>query len=611
MSLPIHAYVPPVDDQLHALEVAGAGHIHASQFGLIGDGTIKKEDLKPFISAAGEFAAAKWAHTNALGDKGQVTWVENKEGYNETHFGPDLKKALEEYVIEGYTSVAGPAEYGGMGAPKAVSMTLTEIFNSANMGLSLGPLLSEAAVEALELCANENVKNMFMERLIAGENFGTMLLTESDSGTALEKVKVSAAKNEDGTYNLNGQKIFITFGEHDASENIIHMVLARTGSMEQGTKGLSLFAVPKYMVDENGAKTEKRNGIESIELHEKMGIHSSPTHVMELGGDKGPAVGYLVGKEGEGMKNMFIMMNNARQRVGISSVGLAERALQAGIRYSAERKQGNDIMTGEKDIPTIRHPNQREDVLISHAKIMASRMICYHAATMSDLAAHNDNPDVQQKAYRMAGLFTPVAKSGSTKMGYEVATTALEMTGGYGFMEESGFSQYVRDAMIPKIYEGTNAIQEMDLMGRKLLHDRGATMMQWIAESKAELKKISSDHEIFAGALYGLECMKAATEHVLTLGGEGKIDQDMALAETYLNLFDRVAGGVMMARSVLVAGDKEPSPNTEYYIQQARIYADNILPETHGLLRKIGHSGHAVLEANTDHLLNQYHAQMG
>ncbi|MCB1532112.1 MAG: acyl-CoA dehydrogenase [Alphaproteobacteria bacterium] len=599
-------YKVPMDEILHALEVAGAKNVDIQDFSGSGD---FEDNLRFFFDGFAKLAADKWAPTNLemhlnkdmhpkliLGENGE---------YNRVELHSVHKDILREANNLGLSALPLPEEYDGFDTPWTLCMPLTEIFNAANTSAALQILLTQGAAEALAEHGNQEIRDMFLRKMASAEIAGTMLLTEPEAGSDLAHVALKAAPQTDGTYHLSGaSKIFITYGEQDLTKNIAHLVLARTGAKDLGTKGISLFVVPKFMVDAQGNSTGQHNGIEVSSIYEKMGIHGSPTCQMEFGGTKGPAVGYLVGELNMGMNHMFVMMARARINVGMQGVGIAERAYQAGMIFAENRKQGTNVATGEKKVSINQHPDVRRMLMVSKAKIAAARMTCYYAAVQLDKAKKGD-----KEAESKLALFTPMVKAGPTDMAVEVASEMMQVAGGMGYVEETGFAQMLADVRITPIYEGTNGIQALDLVGRQLAKDYtgpGQTMFKWINSSASKIQKSNEVHE---QVLKCLNALSDATQFILGKGQEAfknpsKAELFVAPATDYLRLFEIAAGGVLMLESIKVAQEKNNPILLQQSCELAEIYAHNVVAQYDFLLHKIKNGADAVLKADMQSFKN-------
>jgi 3-(methylthio)propanoyl-CoA dehydrogenase len=511
---------------------------------------------------------------------------------------PGFRDAYDQYVAAGWGGVPFPADYGGGEFPWTVGVALQEVLTAANVSFSMCPLLTQGAIDMLLQHGNEEQKERYLPKMVTGEWAGTMNLTEPQAGSDLGALTTRAVPAEDGTWRISGQKIFITFGEHDLTENIIHLVLARAPAAPPGTKGISTFIVPKYLVNEDGSLGE-RNGVQCLSIEHKMGVHASPTCVMEYD----DAVGYLVGEVNQGMRYMFTMMNTARLAVGVQGVALGERAYQQAQAYAHERRQGRapGAPPGEQSL-IVELPDVRRMLLTMRALNEAMRCLVYANAECLDLASYHPDEAVRQWRQELADLLTPITKGWCTDTGVEVTSLAIQVFGGMGYIEETGVAQHYRDARIAPIYEGTNGIQAMDLVGRKLPMREGGVITDFLAQiegTASEIKESSS--ESLAGIGDRLVAAHAALAEATTwLMRHGLEDPNNALAGAtpYLRMWGIVAAGWLMARSALIARQQldaggaatRAAPGTEQLEQKivtARFYCDQILPQAAGLVSAV------------------------
>lgn len=503
------------------------------------------------LEEAGKLASGVLAPLNESGDKEGARWVDG-----EVKAASGFKEAYQEYQQGGWNAVPFDPAFGGQGLPWVLSFPIQEMWQAANMSFGLCPLLNQGAVEALLHHGAKELQDEYLPKLISGEWTGTMNLTEPQAGSDLALLRSKAERAGDGTYRIFGQKIFITYGDHDMAGNIIHLVLARLPDAPEGVKGISLFVVPKFMKDGS------RNDVACVSIEHKLGIHASPTCTMQFG-DKGGAVGYLVGKENEGLKYMFTMMNNARLSVGLQGVAISERALQAAKFYAADRKQGKALSGGSETVSIDVHPDVKRMLLTMESLTMAGRALAYEAAFNLDKAKTGDK-DAQARV----DLMTPVVKSWCTDNAVEVASLGVQVHGGMGFIEETGAAQYYRDARILPIYEGTNGIQANDLVFRKLMRDEGEALRDWIIEMK-----LSGLSETMLKAVALLEI--ASTR----IGQKAGQSEELAMiAVPYLQLLGYVAGGYMLER--IVKADDATKPVYEFYLC-------HVLPRIYGLAETV------------------------
>ena len=522
--------------------------------------------------------------------------VRNADGSVTTPDG--FKEAYQAYVGAGWGGVPFPPEYGGGGFPWLVGITTQEILTSANMAFSMCPLLTQGAIDMLLHHGDEEQRETFLPKMVSGQWSGSMNLTEPQAGSDVGALSTKAVLQDDGTYRLTGQKIFISFGEHDMAENIIHLVLARTPDAPPGTKGISCFIVPKFLLDSDGNPGE-RNDVTCVAIEHKMGIKASPTCVLAFGDQGDGAVGYLIGDEHAGMRYMFTMMNNARLSVGIEGLSLAERAYQMALEHARERKQGRapGAPAGEQS-PIIEHPDVRRMLLTMRAYIEAVRGLLYANAEAIDHANHAPDDAGRTAGQELADLLTPLSKAWGTDVGVEVTSLAIQVFGGMGFIEETGVAQHYRDARIAPIYEGTNGIQALDLVGRKLPMRGGAVVGDFLARLDAldgELAEAAASDD--TGTLESVRerlaearaTLGSATDWLLQHGLADPVDA-FAGATPYLRLFALTAGGWVMARQALAAVRAQvgaASGEVAFLDQKARtarFYCEQLLPQVLGLL---------------------------
>ena len=573
---------------------------------LPGYGEATPDLIDAILEEAGKLASEVLAPLNKSGDE-EGCVLEN--GVVRTPKG--FREAYARFVEGGWNGVPFDPEYGGMGLPYLVTAATFEIWQAANMAFAICPTLTQAAVELLTVHGSDDLKAVFMEKLVSGVWSGTMNLTEPQAGSDLSKVRTKAVKDAaDGSYRLTGQKIFITHGEQDFTENIIHMVLARSPDGPDGIKGLSLFVVPKFLVKDDGALGE-RNDLRCVSLEHKMGINASPTCVMSFGDDAdntGGAVGYLLGKENRGIEYMFTMMNNARLAIGIEGVGVAERAYQHARAYAADRLQGG----GDTAVSIDHHPDVRRMLLSMRAQTEAIRALDYYAAAALDTAKRHPEEAVRQEKQALVDLLIPVVKAWSTDTGIDVANTGIQVFGGAGYIEESGAPQFLRDVRITAIYEGTNGIQALDLVGRKVARDQGVAAKALISDIQAldgDLSEKSGDDlEVIRAALAdAVRALSEATDWIVKTHPENP-DAVAAGAVPYLRLFGIVAGGWMMARAALAAenhlsqggGGQDGSDFFPAKIVSARFFADQFLIQAASLAATVTRGWNAVSRFKPD-----------
>lgn len=571
-------YTAPVKDITSALnDIAGLPELIES--GLFPD--VESDLVAAILEEAGKFASEQIAPLNRQGDEEGATFADGS-----VSMPAGWRSVYEQWCEAGWGSLPGPTEFGGQGLPVLLSMAVSEMWQSANVAFGLNPLLTQGAVEALFHYGSDELKAAYLEKMVSGEWSGTMQLTEPHAGSDLSKLKTMAVPQDDGSYLLTGTKIFITYGEHDLVDNIIHMVLARTPDAPEGTRGISLFLVPKYLVKSDGSLDE-RNDIHSVSIEHKMGIHASPTSVMQMG-DHGGAKGWLVGELHRGLFAMFTMMNRARLAIGVQGVAIAERAYQQALDYAKERKQGTDMEGNE--VAIVAHPDVQRMLLSMKSKTAAARAICTMTARMIDLAERSRDDDARSRANNMASLLTPVAKAYATDIGVEVASEGVQVHGGMGFIEETGAAQHLRDARIGPIYEGTNGIQAIDLVTRKLPLEDGATMQRHIDGLKEIIADIKTSNLPSFGNMAlcledAVDALEAATAWMLT-AIKSNPPGALAGATPYLKAFGVTSGGVWLAKAALAktrSGEDERTGDATV----ARYYAEMHAVEVPGLSKAI------------------------
>ncbi|HED14496.1 MAG TPA: acyl-CoA dehydrogenase [Gammaproteobacteria bacterium] len=550
--------------------------------------------IEAVLGEAGRLATEVLSPLNRTGD---VSHSQLQNGEVVTPEG--WKEAYRLFVDGGWNSLAVDTEYGGQGLPWLVSTAVQELWAGANMSFGLCPLLTQGAVEALIRHGSKDLQARYLENMISGEWTGTMNLTESQAGSDLAAIKTMAVPEGDH-YRLHGQKIFITYGDHDLTENIIHMVLAKTPGAPSGVKGISLFLVPRNLLDEQG-KPGQENDVTTVSLEHKMGIHASPTAVLSYGDGDG-AVGYLVGEIHEGLKYMFVMMNLARNAVGVQALGVAERSWQQALAYASERVQGQALEGGKSGVPIIEHPDVQRMLLSMKSQVEAMRALDYYTALQLDCALREADPDQRQASQALYDFLTPVVKGWSTETAAQVVSTGLQVHGGMGYIEETGAAQLHRDVRITTIYEGTTGIQAADLMGRKLLRDRGQTAQMLITQMRQEQEASrASDPHLATTLGQAIDALEQATQSLLGKAAAGKLRNVFAVSVPYLMLWGVVGGGWLLIRSARIAAVKLQQPQADRnYLQgkitSARFFADHQLTLTMGLATTV-ESGDATLAA--------------
>ncbi len=563
------------------------------------------------IDEAGRFMADVLAPLNRVGD--QQGSALGPDGVN-TPEGFD--KAYEQYVEAGWGSVPFDPEFGGGGFPWLVALAIQELLASANISFSLCPLLTQGAIEMLSHHGSSDQQLRYLPKMVSGEWTGTMNLTEPQAGSDVGALTTRAVRQDDGSYRLSGTKIFITYGDHDLADNIIHLVLARTPDAPPGTKGISCFIVPKYLVNADGSLGD-HNDVTTVSLEHKLGIHASPTCVLSYGegayGDGGGAVGFLVGEENEGMRYMFTMMNNARLSVGLQGLALGERAYQLAVDYAIERRQGRAVgaPAGEPS-PIVDHADVRRMLLTMRAYNEAMRALLYYNARAIDLGEHHPDPDERQRQSELAALLIPISKAWSTDLGNVVTSIGIQVHGGMGYIEESGAPQHLRDARIAGIYEGTNGIQALDLVGRKLPTAGGAVVGRLLDEMSGLDADLAAAGEDLGGARSHLaQTVAVLRETTGWLGEHGLAEPNDAFAGAtpYLEMFGTVVGGWLLAKSALAARELLAGDDTSYdrsfleaKVETARFYCEQLLPKAIGLAPSVTAGARPLFALSTDQL---------
>jgi alkylation response protein AidB-like acyl-CoA dehydrogenase len=586
-------YVAPLKDMKFVLhELAGLSEVAK----LPGHAEATRDTVDAILEEAARFAAEVLDPLNQPGDREGSSL---SDGRVRTPKG--FREAYLKFAEGGWVSLPFEPDWGGQGLPKLVATPVDEMWTSANMSFSLCPLLTQGAVHALLLRGSPALQRTFMPRMVAGEWTGTMNLTEPQAGSDLALVKTRALREGDH-YRISGQKIFITYGEHDFTEQIVHLVLARTPDAPEGVKGISLFVVPKLLVQADGALGE-RNGVRCVSLEHKLGIHASPTAVMAYD----DAVGYLVGEENRGLEYMFIMMNAARFGVGLEGVAIAERAFQRALAFAKERLQGRDLATG-RTAPIIRHPDVRRMLMLMKSQTEAMRALAYVVAASLDFAHKSPDPEMRKRHQAFVDLMIPVVKGWSTETGIEIASLGLQIHGGMGFIEETGAAQHLRDARITTIYEGTTGIQANDLLGRKIAREGGATAREWLRALQAfdgELAR-SGNAQVRALRSALAQGAGAVSDCVDFIVAEKNPHTAFAGAVPFLRLMGIVAGGWQMARAALAAEKLLDSGDRKFLeakIASARFFGDHVLVQAPALRDTVVKGGAAVMALADDQFL--------
>jgi acyl-CoA dehydrogenase len=574
-------YEAPIKDILLSL-IHGAGLKAAVQAGHYGD--FDGDITEAVLEEAGKFASDVLAPLNRVGDEHGIKLEAGK-----VTTAPGWPDAYKRWTDAGWNAVSGAESFGGQGLPLAINAACTEIWSASNAAFGLCPLLTLSAIEALDAHGSAELKQIYLFKLISGEWTGTMQLTEPQAGSDVGALRTRAERASDGTYRLKGTKIFITYGDHDMTDNIVHFVLARLPDAPAGTKGISLFLVPKFLVNADGS-LGARNDIYPSGVEHKLGMHASPTCTMTMG-DHGGAIGYLIGEENQGMRCMFTMMNQARLSVGLEGVGIADRAYQQALAYAQERRQGRAIGTGGNGSDAIiAHPDVKRMLIQMRAMTAAARTICYATAVALDVAVRAKDAKVRADGAARGALLTPIAKAFSTDIGNEVAYLGVQVHGGMGFIEETGAAQHCRDARITPIYEGTNGIQSIDLVTRKLAGNSGASVWALLAE----LKEIVSQVERLNDPAFGttgqklrdaLAALERASRWLLERVTSAPNDA-LAGATPYLRLFGATLGGCYLASEALAAR-AEQLGDPQRYVALARFFAENVAVQAPSLEKSV------------------------
>jgi alkylation response protein AidB-like acyl-CoA dehydrogenase len=579
-------YRAPIDDIMFTIEeVAGLGELAA----LDAFPGLDPEFVRGALDEAGRFCAEVIAPLHAASDAEGSRRNEDGSVTSPTGF----IEAYGKFVESGWPAAAFPEEWGGGGMPFTIGLAVQEMVTTADMAFSLCPMLTFGAIELLLEYGTEEQNATYLEKLITGEWTGTMVLTEPQAGSDVGALSTRAIRQDDGSYRITGQKIYITWGEHDLTDNIIHLVLARTPDAPPGTKGISCFIVPKYLVSADGSVGE-RNDVTCVSIEHKLGIHASPTCVLSFGDDGEGAVGYLIGEEQQGMRYMFTMMNNARLQVGLEGLGIAERALQKAAAFSRERRQGRAIGAPKTESsPIVEHPDVRRMLMLMRARVEAMRSVMYRNGLMIDLRHHGADEATRSRADELAAILTPISKAWGTDLGVECASLGIQVHGGMGYVEETGAARLLRDARIAPIYEGTNGIQADDLATRKLPLRGGDAVRELLAEMRQTAGEAASGELAdLAGPLEAaIDALTEASEWLLGRLGEAPNDAK-AGATPYLEMFGITAGGWLLAESALAAQRRLADANGDAAflrekIATARFYAAHELPRVAGLVGSV------------------------
>lgn len=589
-------YSAPIRDMQFVMrELAGLDEVAA----LPGNEEVSADLVDAILEEADKFASGVLAPLNWIGDQEGAKWVDG-----EVKTVPGWKDAYTQFSESGWAALAAEPEFGGQGLPALVGTAVTEMWNSANVSFTLCPMLTNGAIEALLLTGSDEQKAMYLPKMVSGEWTGTMNLTEPNAGSDLAAVRTKAEPQGDGTYKIFGQKIFITYGDHDLTENIVHLVLARLPDAPEGVKGISLFVVPKFMVNADGS-LGARNDVQCVSIEHKLGIHGSPTAVLAFG-DNGGAIGTLVGEPNRGLEYMFIMMNEARFAVGLEGLALSESAYQLARRYAKERIQGTEAgVRGGPKVAIIKHADVRRMLMWMRSHTEAMRALAFVVAAASDKAHRHADESVRAKNQAFVDLMIPVVKGWFTETSVDIASTGVQVHGGMGYIEETGAAQYFRDARITPIYEGTTAIQANDLIGRKVARDNGEVIGMVLAEMRAVGAQVAATEgdgfaAIGKSLAAGIVAVEEAVAYILATY-KADIKAASVGSVPFLKLLGIVAGGWQMARAALVAQAKLAAGegDADFYrakIITARFYADHVMSQAAGLSYTVVNGAAGALE---------------
>lgn len=588
-------YVAPLKDIRFVMqELAGLDQVVA----LPGCEEASPDVVDAILDEAAKFASEVLSPLNRVGDREGAKWADKV-----VTTSPGFKEAYRQFVDNGWNGLGCDPEFGGQGLPRLLSAAVSEMWKASNHAFSLCPMLTQGAIEALMIAGTDAQKAAYLPKLVSGEWTGTMNLTEPSAGSDLAAVRSRAEPVGDGTYRIFGQKIFITYGEHDMADNIVHLVLARTPDAPEGVKGISLFVVPKFLLDAAGEPGE-RNDVFCVSIEHKLGIHGSPTAVLAFG-DNGGAIGTLVGEENRGLEYMFIMMNAARFNVGLEGLGDAERAYQRAVVYARDRVQGAEVgVRGGPKVPIIRHPDVRRMLMSMRARIEAMRALAYVTATAQDHAHANPDEHARQRGQAFADLMIPVVKGWSTESAIDIASLGVQVHGGMGYIEETGAAQHLRDARITAIYEGTTAIQANDLIGRKIAREKGVTIAALIADMRAAALQLDDDlSHIGARQNAAVDALEKAVSWIVETFSSGT-KAVHAGAVPFLYLLGIVAGGWQLGRAAVIARARLASGDTDPFwkakLATTRFYADHFLTQAEGLAESVVSGAVGALQIDDD-----------
>jgi alkylation response protein AidB-like acyl-CoA dehydrogenase len=587
----MHDYQAPLADMQFVLRELVDHELLAQ---LPGFGEVTADVADAVLEEAAKFAGGVLSPLNRSGDLEGARWQDSQ-----VLTAAGWKQAYARFAADGWSALSCPAEFGGQNLPRVLSALVEEMWNGANVAFALCPMLTRGAIDAIELRGSPAQRALYLPKMVSGEWTGSMNLTEPQAGSDLSAVRTRAEPSGDGRYRVTGQKIFITYGEHDLTENIVHMVLGRKAGAPEGVRGISLFLVPKFLVNADGS-LGARNDVHCLSIEHKLGIHASPTCVLAFG-QNGGALAELIGEENRGLETMFIMMNAARYSVGIEGVGIAERAYQTALQYARGRIQGTDARTrGGARVPIIEHPDVRRMLLLMKSQTEAMRALSIVVAVSLDAARLHPRAEERERHQAMADLMIPVIKGWCTENSVDIASLGIQVHGGVGFVEETGAAQFLRDARITPIYEGTTGIQANDLIGRKLARDGGRaarTVIESMKDLAAELAGAAALAAHAAALSAAVDALERAVRHVVDNYGTD-IQGVSVGAVPMLKLFGIVAGGWQLLRSALISQQRLAAPpgsaaagvDAGFYqakIMTARFYADHVLSQAPGLAHSI------------------------
>lgn len=592
-------YVAPLEDMLFNLQ-------HTVRLdlltGLEGYEDAGMETAEAILSECARFNQEAVAPLNAVGDREPSTLADNT-----VKTPPGFKEAFRGYAEAGWLAVQHPVQYGGQGLPRVIAAACSEMVNAANLSFALCDLLSNSAIAALVAVGSDHIREIYLPKLIAGKWTGTMNLTEPQAGSDLGLVRTRAERQADGSYKLFGTKIFITYGEHDLTENIVHLILARVSGAPEGVKGISMFLVPKVLVNPDGS-LGARNDVHAVSLEHKLGIKASPTAVMQYG-EHGGATGYLIGEENRGLEYMFEMMNSARFAVGVQGVAIADRAYQQAVAYAKERIQGREVgVGGSKSVAIIQHPDVKRMLMEMRSRIEGCRALIFTAASAADLAERHPEADARRAEHDLYEFLLPLIKGYCTEMSLAVTSMAIQVHGGMGFIEETGVAQYYRDARILPIYEGTTAIQANDLVGRKTIRDGGSvarSVAKRIEQTETELADLSGKHApvVRAALATARQAFLDVVDHVVKYGSETPAAV-YAGSVPYLTLTAELVVGWQLAKGMLAANRAQQSSGGSPFLSTkeitARFFAEHVLVQATGHRDRVLRGADSVLGLSSE-----------